>query len=67
MSAFLHVYIYVRVHGAHRGQKRALDPLEMKLQKAVSFQVGAGLKLSPLVSTLEPTKIRDLLFCIFCV
>ena len=31
----------VGVPGAHRGQKRASDPLELELQMVVSHQVGS--------------------------
>ena len=36
----------MRISGAHRGQKRALDPLELELQMVVNCRVGAaGTKL----------------------
>ena len=46
--------------GAYRGQKRALDPLELELQTVVNCHMGAGnqilipLKEQPLLLTWEP-------------
>ena len=45
---------------ARGGQKRALDPLELELQKTVSFHVGAGnpnqvLKGQPVLVNVEPS------------
>ena len=37
--ACMHVYV-PHVCSAHRGQKRALDPLELELQEVVSYHVG---------------------------
>lgn len=38
-----HIYVGAPcVWSTHRSQKKALDPLELELQKAVNFHVGAG-------------------------
>lgn len=43
MSACLHVYMCVTcVPGAHKGQKRDLDPLELTLHIVISCHVGFG-------------------------
>lgn len=43
MSACLHVYMCVTcVPGAHGGQKRDLGPLELDLQRVISYHVGFG-------------------------
>lgn len=34
--------------GAHRSQKKVLDPLPLELQKVVSYHVDAGNNLDPL-------------------
>jgi hypothetical protein len=36
------MYATMHMPDAHRVQKRALDPLELKLQMVVSHNVGAG-------------------------
>lgn len=58
----LHAYLHTtHVSGAHRGPKRALDPLELELQMVACQHVGAGeSNLGPLqeqsvLSTTEPS------------
>lgn len=41
------------VCSAHRGEKRALDPLELELQLVVSYHVGAGVQKEPVSSARE--------------
>ena len=41
MAACMCVYVYTCVLGAHEGQKRASDPIELALQMVVSVHVGA--------------------------
>lgn len=43
---------------AHGGKKRALDPLELELQLAVSYHVGAGVPREPVSSAREASSLH---------
>jgi hypothetical protein len=44
--------MHVSMHYIHRGQKRALDPLELELQMVISCHVGAETELTSLEEQL---------------
>lgn len=56
--SFLHTPVYTTcTSGACRGQKRASDPLELKLRMVVSHQVGAGNRTQVLCKSNKCSKL----------
>lgn len=66
VCAYRYIYVWRVFVGAHSGQQRALGPLEMELQGAVScwepdFWKTAGARLSHLSQSLWPSLLSSLL------
>lgn len=56
---FVYMYVYVFMPGAHRGQKRVLDLLELELQVIVTSE------RKPVLFTAEPSLAPHSIFFFF--